>query len=124
MFTPATQEKDIINFIVEWVTKNGVNACPPLFVGVGMGGTFEKAALLSKEALLLGANDKNPDPKFANMETEILQRLNASGLGPQGIGGKTTAISVHIKSYACHIACLPVAINIGCCAHRHGEITI
>lgn len=119
MFAPAAGRNGIIDFVVETVRNAGPNPCPPIVVGVGIGGNFEKAPLLAKEALLLDISDENPDPVFAEMEREILEKVNKLGIGPGGLGGSTTALAVHIKEAPCHIASLPCAVNINCHAARH-----
>lgn len=119
MFTPAATREDIIQFIVDTVDKAGSNPCPPVVVGVGLGGTSEKAALLAKEALLKNVDSHSGDPYYAEMETEALRRINALGIGPQGLGGTTTALSVRILPYPTHIAGLPCCVNIGCHVTRH-----
>ena len=119
MFAPAAGRQGIIDFVVDTVRSAGPNPCPPIVVGVGIGGNFEKAPLLAKKALLSNVNDKNPDPFFAAMEEEILTHINRLGIGPGGLGGSTTALSVHIKEAPCHIASLPCAVNLNCHAARH-----
>ncbi len=119
MFAPAAGRKGIIDFVVETVRNAGPNPCPPIVVGVGIGGNFEKAPLLAKEALLCSMEEANPDPVFAAMEREIFERVNRLGIGPGGLGGSTTALSVHIKEAPCHIASLPCAVNLNCHAARH-----
>ncbi len=119
MFAPAAGRQGIIDFVVDTVRSAGPNPCPPIVVGVGIGGNFEKAPLLAKKALLSNVHDKNPDPFFAAMEEEILTRINRLGIGPGGLGGSTTALSVHIKEAPCHIASLPCAVNLNCHAARH-----
>ena len=119
MFTPAATREDIIQFIVDTVDKAGSNPCPPVVVGVGLGGTSEKAALLAKEALLEDVDSHSEDPYYAEMETEALRRINALGIGPQGLGGTTTALSVRILPYPTHIAGLPCCVNLGCHVTRH-----
>ncbi|HWS43079.1 MAG TPA: fumarate hydratase, partial [Pseudoflavonifractor sp.] len=109
MFTPAATEEDVVDFIVESVSRAGSNPCPPVVVGVGLGGTSEKAALLAKRALLLPVDRENEDPYYAALEREALARINALGIGPQGLGGSTTALSVRILPYPTHIAGLPCA---------------
>lgn len=119
MFPPAAGRAGIIDFVVETVRQAGPNPCPPIILGIGIGGNFEMAPLLAKEALLLDVGEKNPDPVFAAMEDEILDRCNKLGIGPGGFGGSTTVLSVHIKDAPCHIASLPCAVNINCHAARH-----
>ena len=107
------------DFIVKVVEEAGPNPCPPIVVGVGVGGTFDKAAYLAKKALMRHAGEPNPNPYYAAMEQELLERINALGIGPQGFGGKTTALAVHIEQFPTHIAGLPVAVNINCHVTRH-----
>jgi len=109
------------DFILETVIKAGGNPCPPVIVGVGIGGTMEKAAYISKKALLRRAGTHNPDPSIAELEQEMLESINKTGIGPMGLGGRTTALAVHIDTYPTHIAGLPVAVNIQCHAARHKE---
>ena len=119
MFRPTAALEEIEAFVVEAVDKAGASACPPLIVGIGIGGNFEFSALLAKQALLrtpLGL--PNPDPFYAGLEKRLLARINRLGLGPQGLGGRITALAVHVESRSCHIASLPVAINIECPVHR------
>lgn len=124
MLKPAEGLKGIKAFVVETVDRAGANPCPPVIVGVGVGGTFEKAALLAKEALLRPVGNKNPDERWAEVEEELLREINSLGIGPMGLGGRTTALAVHIESHPCHIASLPVAVNIQCHAARHKEVSI
>lgn len=119
MFAPAAGLEGIEDFVVETADKGGSNPCPPIIVGVGVGGNFEYAALLAKKALLrkpLGSH--NPDPYYADMEKRLLERINKLGIGPQGMGGRITALAVHIESFPCHIASMPAAVNIQCHSHR------
>jgi fumarate hydratase subunit alpha len=124
MLTPTTSREKIIDYIVDLVKEAGPNPCPPTVVGVGIGGTFEQAAYLAKKALLRPIASKNPDPELAQMEAEILEKINKLGIGPQGLGGRTTSLAVHIDLVPCHIASLPLAVNIQCHAARHKEVTI
>lgn len=119
MFTPAAGREDILDFITEAVSAAGSNPCPPVVVGVGLGGTSERAAALAKEALLVPTDRGNADPFYADMEAEALARVNALGVGPQGLGGETTALAVHILAYPTHIAGLPCCVNLGCHVTRH-----
>lgn len=119
MLVPAVGKAGIIDFVVETVKNAGPNPCPPLVLGIGIGGNFELAPLLAKEALLLDMETHNGDPLLAAMETEILERTNKLGIGPAGLGGSTTVLAVHIKAAPCHIASLPCAVNINCHAARH-----
>ncbi len=119
MMTPSVTREDIINFVVDSVIKAGGNPCPPMVLGVGIGGDFETVALNAKTALCRDVDNKNPDPYYAEMEDEILKRVNETGIGPQGFGGKTTALAVNIEVAPTHIAGLPVAVNVGCHVTRH-----
>lgn len=119
MFAPAAGLEGIEDFVVETVDRAGSNPCPPIIVGVGIGGNFEYVAWLAKKALLrrpLGSH--NPDPFYAEMEKRLLERINKLGIGPQGMGGRVTALAVHVETYPCHIASMPAAVNIECHAHR------
>jgi fumarate hydratase subunit alpha len=124
MLTPAEGLVGVKDWIVECVRTAGPDACPPLVVGVGIGGTFEKAALLSKRALFREVGSPNPDPALDALEQELLAAANRLGIGPQGYGGDTTAFAIHILTYPCHITSLPVAVTIECHAHRHKEATL
>jgi len=124
MFRPTAEKKEIIDWIVDVVSSAGADACPPFVVGVGIGGDFELSCLLSKKALCRNLDEKNGDEFYAELETDLLSRINALGLGPQGLGGDTTALAVLIETAACHIASLPVAVNIECHSHRHKTATI
>ena len=119
MFTPSATKEDIVEFVVETVKKAGSNPCPPIVVGVGMGGSFDYSCVLSKKALMRNIDDINPKPEYAALENEMLERIISLGLGPQGFGGRTTALAVKIESYPTHIAGLPVAVNICCHVARH-----
>jgi fumarate hydratase subunit alpha len=123
MLTPAdvAGAKD---WVIECIQTAGPDACPPLIAGVGIGGTFERAALLSKKALFRELGSPNPDPALDALERELLDRANRLGIGPQGYGGDTTALGIHILAYPCHITSLPVAVTIECHAHRHKEVTL
>lgn len=121
MLTPAEGVEGIVDYVVETAVLAGPNACPPIIVGVGIGGSFEVSALLAKRALLRRIGQVNDSPHIAELERVIAQRINASGIGPQGYGGETTALSVQIETAPCHIASLPVSVNIECHAHRHQE---
>jgi len=123
MLTPAHAEQDIINFITDTVVSAGGRPCPPLVIGLGIGGNFETCALMAKEALLEPLDKPHPNINYAALEQKILRAVNATGVGPQGMGGRSTTLAVKIKVAPCHIASLPVAINLQCHAHRHTEIT-
>ena len=119
MFKPSAGLQGIKDFILETVENAGPNPCPPIVVGVGIGGTFDKAALLAKKALMRPLDVRNPDPYYAQLETEMLEKVNALGIGPQGFGGRTTAIGLNIETMPTHIAGMPCAININCHVTRH-----
>jgi fumarate hydratase subunit alpha len=124
MLTPAAGKEGIVEYVVQRVKESGPNPCPPTVVGVGIGGTFENAALLAKEALLRPIGSENREPELAALEAEILEKINKLGIGPQGLGGRTTSLAVHINMMPCHIASLPLAVNIQCHAQRHKEAII
>ena len=124
MLKPSQGRDGVVDFVVDTVVKAGGNPCPPVVVGVGVGGTFEKAALLAKKALLRDIGSKNDNANYADLEAEILEKINKSGVGPQGLGGSTTALAVHVEYFPCHIASLPVAVNINCHAARHAGFVI
>ena len=124
MLKPSDGEEGVKKFIVDTVSVAGPNPCPPIVVGVGIGGTMEMAAILSKKALTLPLDSSNPDPYYADMEKELLERINSLGIGPQGLGGETTALKVNILTYPTHIAGLPVAVNINCHVSRHLTVEI
>jgi len=124
MLTPADGKAGAINFVVETVKIAKANPCPPIIVGVGIGGTFDYAALLAKKSLLRPLGTKHIDPDTANLENEMLERINNLGIGAQGLGGWITAMAVHVERYPCHIASLPVAVNIECHAHRVKTVTL
>jgi len=124
MLTPADGPEGVKDWILECIKTAGPDACPPLIAGVGVGGTFEKAAILSKKALFREIGSPNPDPAVDAIEKEVLDRANRLGIGPQGYGGDTTAFAIHILTYPCHITSLPVAVTIECHAHRHKEATL
>jgi fumarate hydratase subunit alpha len=124
MMTPSDGIEGIKKRVVEWVKQAGSNPCPPVVVGVGIGGTFEQAALIAKKALLRPLGEKNPDPQIASLEEELLTLVNNLGIGPQGLGGRITALAVHVNMIPCHIASFPLAVNINCHAHRHKEAVL
>ncbi len=119
MLRPSDGLEGVKNFVCKVVEEAGPNPCPPIIVGVGVGGTFDKAALLAKKALLRPLDEKNADPLYASLEDELLEKINSLGIGPQGFGGKTTALSVNIEKFATHFAGLPVAVNLNCHVARH-----
>lgn len=124
MFNPTDSKEAVMDWIVQVAANAGANACPPLVVGVGLGGNFELSCLLSKKSLLREMDQLHPDPYYAQMERDLLAAINATGLGPQGLGGDTTALKVCIETAPCHIASLPVAVNIECHSHRHKTIVL
>lgn len=124
MMNPSSTEEDIINFVIKTVVQAGGRACPPLVIGIGLGGNFEEVALLAKQALMRPLGKANSDPLYAALETKILAAVNSTGVGAQGLGGNCTALGVQIETAPCHIASLPVAVNLQCHAHRHIEIEI
>ena len=119
MFKPSAGIDGIKDFIIETVKLAGPNPCPPMVVGVGIGGTFDRCALLAKKALMRPLDSENPDPYYADLEKEMLEKINELGIGPQGLGGKTTAIGLNIETFPTHIAGMPCAVNINCHVTRH-----
>jgi len=124
MLKPADGIEGVKEFIIKTVKEAGPNPCPPIVVGVGIGGTFDRAALLAKKALIRSLSERNEDPFYRDLEEELLKKINSLGIGPQGFGGKTTALAVNIETFPTHIAGLPVAVNINCHVTRHKEITL
>ena len=124
MLKPSDGEAGVKQFVLDTVRQAGPNPCPPIVVGVGIGGTFERAALLAKQALLRPVGSHHPDPYYASMEQELLQKINAIGIGPQGFGGRTTALGLQIETFPTHIAGMPVAVNISCHVTRHKEAVL
>ena len=124
MLTPSKGREGIIESIVDCVKEAGANPCPPIIIGVGIGGTMDKAALLSKRALLRETGKNSIDPIVAALENDILQRVNQTGIGAQGLGGRTTALAVMVETFPTHIGMLPVAVTIQCHSVRHGKITL
>lgn len=124
MLKPSQGLQGIKDFIINTVKEAGGNPCPPIILGIGIGGNFEKSALLAKEALLRNIGTPNPDRELDVIEKELLEKINNLGIGPMGFGGRTTALAVHIKTAPCHIASLPVAVNIQCHAARHKEVLV
>ena len=124
MFKPTESKEAVTDWIVDVVKQAGADACPPFVVGVGIGGDFEQCCLLSKKALLRKTGEANSDKFYADLEAQLLAAVNALGLGPQGLGGDTTALAVQIETAPCHIASLPVAVNIECHSHRHKSAVI
>lgn len=119
MLKPSDGKQGVVDFILNTIRKAGGNPCPPIVVGVGLGGNFEMAPLLAKRALLRPLGQANPDPRYAEFEREMLDLINQTGIGPQGLGGTTTALAVHVEYAQCHIASLPVAVNLNCHVARH-----
>ncbi len=124
MLTPAVGIEGIKDFVIKRVRESGSNPCPPTIIGIGVGGTFERSAILAKKALLRNIGDRNPDLELAKIEGEILASINKLGIGPMGYGGDTTSLDVFLEIEPCHIASLPVAVNIQCHAARHKEAVI
>ena len=124
MMVPADGIEGVKKFVVETVKNAGASACPPMVIGVGIGGTMEMAALCSKKAAVRDMETVNADPRYAKLEEELLELINQTGIGPQGLGGNTTGVKVHIEWYPTHIASLPVAVNINCHAARHSEVLL
>lgn len=124
MMSPAMGRKGIVDFVVQAVDDSGANPCPPVVVGVGVGGTADYALLMAKKALLREVGKPSDNPEDAALEAEILERVNHLGIGPQGLGGNITALAVHVNSHPCHIASLPVAVNMQCHSARHKEAVL
>jgi len=124
MLKPADGREGVVKFVVESVRKAGANPCPPIIVGVGVGGSAEKTMWLAKHALLRQVGQPHPDPEIAALEADILERVNRIGIGPQGFGGLTTALAVHVETFPCHIASMPAAVNIQCHSARHKEAVL
>lgn len=124
MLAPSAGKKGIVDFVVKRCEEAGSNPCPPVIVGVGVGGSAEKCVTIAKKALLREIGSVNPDAELAELEAEMLKKINALGMGPQGLGGTTYAMAVHVEKRPCHIASLPVAVNICCHASRHKEVVL
>jgi fumarate hydratase subunit alpha len=124
MLKPSDGEEGFKSFVIETVKKAGGNPCPPIIVGCAIGGSFDKCAHLAKKALLRTVGSVHPDPYYAAMEKELLERVNNTGVGPQGLGGRITALAVHIEAHPCHIASMPAAVNTQCHSARHKEVVI
>ncbi len=124
MLSAADGAEGIKKFVVDRVARSKANPCPPIIVGVGIGGTFEKCAMLAKKSLLREIGSVHPDPFYAEMEKELLERINKLGIGPQGLGGRVTALAVFIEAFPCHIATMPCAVNINCHAARHKTVVL
>ncbi|WP_457597056.1 fumarate hydratase [Hydrogenimonas sp.] len=124
VLAPAQGREGIIDFVKQVISEAGPNPCPPIIVGVGIGGTFEMAAISSKHALFREAGEPNPDPEVAEFEQELLYELNKLGIGAMGMGGTQTVLAVHVEKNPCHIASLPVSVNVQCHSSRHGHVTL
>jgi fumarate hydratase subunit alpha len=124
MMKPADGVEGVKEFVIDMVKRSGSNPCPPIIVGVGIGGTFEKCAEMAKRSLLRPIGSRNPNKFYADLETELLEKVNKLGIGPQGFGGRITALDVHIETFPCHIASFPAAVNIQCHAARHKKAII
>jgi len=124
VLAPAQGRDGVIDFVKQVISEAGPNPCPPIIVGVGIGGTFEKAAISSKHALFREAGEPNPDPEVAEFEKELLYELNKLGIGAMGMGGTETVLAVHVEKNPCHIASLPVSVNVQCHSSRHGHVTL
>jgi len=124
MLPPSAGREGVVEFVVRAVREAGGNPCPPVIVGVGLGGNFETCALLAKESLLRPLGQPAANPVDAELECELLQKINATGVGPMGLGGEVTALAVHVASAPCHLAALPVAVNLDCHSHRHAEAVL
>ncbi|HVP35731.1 MAG TPA: fumarate hydratase [Terriglobales bacterium] len=124
MMKPSDGVEGVKEFVIDMVRRSGSNPCPPIIVGVGIGGTFEKCAEMAKRALLRPVGDRNPNSFYAKLEEELLEKVNKLGIGPQGFGGRVTALDVHVETFPCHIASFPAAVNIQCHASRHKEAVI
>jgi fumarate hydratase subunit alpha len=124
MMKPADGVEGVKDFVIDMVRRSGSNPCPPIIVGVGIGGSFEKCAEMAKRALLRSIGSKHPNPFYADLEAELLEKVNKLGIGPQGFGGTQTALAVFIETYPCHIASFPAAVNINCHVARHKEVVL
>lgn len=124
MLTPAAGEEEIIRFVTQTIEEAGGNPCPPVVLGVGIGGDFELCALLAKRALCRDVEQRNPDPYYQELERKLLEAVNKTGVGPQGFGGNVTALAVNVEAYATHIAGLPVSVNVGCHVTRHKTVEL
>jgi len=124
VLTPAAGMNGVREFVVNHISQRGANACPPLILGIGVGGTIEKAAILAKQSLLRPVGEANPDPDLADLERTLVDSCNSTGIGPMGLGGTITVLAAHVLVYPCHIASLPVAVNVECHSHRHRSCTL
>jgi fumarate hydratase subunit alpha len=124
MLIPADGPDGVVKFVLQAVTRASGNPCPPLVIGVGLGGSFERACYLAKKALFRPLGEPSPRPHLAQLEADLLEAVNRTGVGPLGLGGTRTALAVHVEAAACHIASLPVAVNLDCHSHRHREVVL
>jgi fumarate hydratase subunit alpha len=124
MLLPGDGREGVMEFVIDTVRRGGGKPCPPVIVGVGLGGDFEECAILAKRSLLRSIGERNPDPYYAELEKELLDRINRLGIGPMGLGGRTTALDVFVEAAPCHIASLPAAVNIQCHSARHGVVEL
>ena len=124
MLKPSDGREGVIRTVVEHVFESGGNPCPPILLGIGLGGTIEKAAVIAKWSLFRKLGEPSPDPLVSELEQDILEAVNRTGVGPMGMGGDTTCVAVHIETYPCHIGALPLCINVECHAHRHAEVEL
>jgi len=124
MLKPSDGVEGVKEFVIDRVKRSGGNPCPPVIIGVGIGGTFDRCALLAKKSLMRDVGNRHPNKYYADLELELLEKINKTGVGPQGLGGTTTALDVHIEVAPCHIASLPVAVNTQCHAARHKSVTL
>ena len=124
MLKPSDGVQGVKDFVLKVVNDAGPNACPPMVIGVGIGGSFDKVTLLSKQAMMREIGSHHPDSRYADLETELLEMINATGIGPAGYGGKTTALSLNIETHPTHIAGMPVAVSICCHVARHKEASL
>ena len=124
MLTPSRGRQGVIDSVIQAVDEAGSNPCPPVIVGVGVGGTAEKAMALAKKSLLREVGKNNPDSEIAELENELLEKVNNLGIGPQGFGGRTTALGVHVETFPAHIASMPMAVNLQCHAARNKEAVL
>jgi fumarate hydratase subunit alpha len=124
LFAPFVGMEGIKDEVLRIVSEAGPNPCPPIIVGIGIGGNLEKAALIAKKSLLRKIGERNPNPKVAQMEEELFQRINKLGIGPRGLGGRVTCLAVNIETFPTHSASIPLAVNIQCNAHRYREIVL
>jgi fumarate hydratase subunit alpha len=124
MLKPSQGWEGMVDAVVETVSKAGSNPCPPVIIGVGIGGTIDMVTVLAKKALLREIGSTHPDPRIAGMEAELLEKINALGIGPQGLGGSTTALAVFIEEMPSHIASMPMAVNVQCHAQRHRTVEL